>query len=94
MTTLTEKFNTAIVKKGDIFQVDLPVGLPVGDSISVKWDVQVTSGKATLLKIQVVRPRCEPSIQRREFRAEEAGEIEIVAKEKTGRSVTFKVKVN
>jgi hypothetical protein len=91
--TLTERFNEVTVKKGDIFQVDLVEGGIAG----VMWNSQVVSGKATLLSAtskEHLPGACDgQSTQRRVYRAEEAGEINIVAKSKF-KDIAFKVHVN
>ncbi len=91
--TLTKKFNEITVKKGDTFQVDLEEGGLLG----VMWDAQLVSGKATLLEDtckEIFPGACDgPILHRKVYRAEEAGEIKIVAKSQYS-NVTFKVRVN
>jgi hypothetical protein len=92
VATLTKKFNEATVKKGDIFQVELVEGgMP-----AVMWTTQVVSGKATLLDetSKQLQPSWEgKSLHHRVYRAEEAGEIQIVASSRE-QNIAFKVHVN
>lgn len=95
--TLTETFNQATVKKGDIFRIELNEGGIAGLGYD---DVQVVSGKAKLLSD--TREHYDDP-HRFEFKAEEVGEIEIVAKGRlygfggkpaAENSLHFKIKVN
>ena len=89
MKVLTIYFNEASVKQGEVFQLDLPEGLIVGDI----WDdVKVVSGKASLC--DTARPGRSHGVVEMTFKAEEVGEIVIAAKSKIGMTADFKVTVN
>ncbi|MBI3441395.1 MAG: hypothetical protein HY052_06300 [Proteobacteria bacterium] len=96
MKKLTTNFNAVTVNKGETFEIDL-IG---GGFVGARWDAEVVSGKATLLNTQCHSDGagCAMVTEKRVFRAEEAGEIEIVAKCHPGmypsNTCTFKVKVN
>lgn len=86
--TLTAQFNTATVKKGDLFQINLPEGGFVGQT----WKLQVVSGKASLEGTS--QRNSNYCVIERTFKAKEVGEIEIVAKARIGNETkSFKVKV-
>jgi hypothetical protein len=90
--SLTPEFNTASISRGGIFHVDLHEG----GIISHKWNLEVTSGKATFLG--ETNPGVA-GISEKWFKAEfEAGDIEIVATSLVGGSPsdkkhTFKIQV-
>ncbi len=81
MKTLTEQFNTATVKKGEIFAIELPSNPTTGHW----WDVQLKAGKAVLTRRDYKSDSDDP----REiggggkevflFKAKETGTIEIEA---------------
>ncbi len=89
MVTLTSKFNEATVKKGETFRIDLNEGGFVG----AKWDLEIVSGKAKLVKTIPHSGNFGPV--GRVFEAQDSGDIEIVAKGRPGGAKhTFKIKVN
>ena len=95
VVTLTEEFNQTSVKKGDTFRIVLHEGGIAGLSYD---DVQVVSGKAKLLSNTREHYQDPRTL---EFKAEAAGEIEIVAKGKLhamggkqGDTYRFKIQVN
>lgn len=73
MQKLTPQFNTATVQKGDMFQINLFEGGFVGQV----WDMEVVAGKAQL--VSVSNPG-SAGISEKVFKAEEFGDIEIIAK--------------
>ncbi len=88
MVTLTAQFNAATVKKGETFRIDLNEGGFVG----AKWDLEVVSGKAKLVK--TVPYSGLYGLTGRVFEAQDGGDIEIVAKGRPGGAKhTFKIKV-
>jgi len=87
MTNLTTDFNTATVKKGETFQIDLLEGGFAG----THWKLDVVSGAAK--HIETIQRRTNLGYVGRVFEAQERGDIEIVATSNSGSKSTFKVKV-
>jgi predicted secreted protein len=83
MKKLTEQFNTIAVKKGEIFAIELDASAADGGYL---WDTKVASGKAAILSQETVFEKRDPmafgggGLKRIFLRADEAGQIEIVAK--------------
>jgi predicted secreted protein len=86
MKKLTEEFNKASVKVGEAFVIILPSSTA---STGYGWDVEVKSGKTSLLAKDFLQPAAPPGLwpaigaeskQVFVYRAEEPGTIEIEAK--------------
>lgn len=93
MKTLTIEFNEAIVKKGEVFEISLPIGGFIGTT----WkDIQVVKGEAALIKEPAVKSGgcMGPFSAEWSFRADKTGELEIVAKSIQSESQVFKIKVS
>jgi len=87
MKKLTETFNKISVVKGDSFEIELSTNLSTGYG----WDLQVVSGKASLLTDNIDPPQRGASgemfiggesNQHFVFIAEESGQIDIKAEYK------------
>ncbi len=95
MITLTQKFNQAVVKKGETFQVELTEG----GIANLHWDVAVVSGQATQIdKIskEITPPYASDTAWAvtTVFRADETGDIDIEAKARgASKGLHFKVQV-
>lgn len=82
MQKLTEEFNKATVKTGEAFVIMLPSN----GSTGYGWNVEVKSGKASLLAKDFLQASVPPGMvgaggkQVFVYRAEEPGAIEIEAK--------------
>lgn len=93
--TLTKHFNKATVKAGDLFEIDVREGGVAG----LQYKVEVVSGTATEVDVvreaQGFRHPDQMVMIRHIFRAEKAGDIQIVAHERrpTMPSDTFTIKV-
>ena len=94
---LTETFNKATVSKGEIFQIELP---DLGTTGQL-WHAKVVSGQADFLG-KTITPGSDfggSAVYHFNFRAREAGEIEIQAELKrpwepqVDKSQTFKLTV-
>lgn len=93
VATLTKEFNEASVKVGENFDIELPIGGFIGQA----WNkVQVVSGDATLVRSPAkASGGCTgPLSVTWTFKAEKAGDVEIVATPKFGTNSTFKVHVS
>jgi len=82
MTRLTKSFNTATVRKGDTFTVELEANPTTG----YLWDMRLKAGKATLVSQTYASSAPEGSlviggggVETFVFRAEETGQIELEA---------------
>lgn len=82
MTRLSKAFNTATVRKGDTFTVELDANPTTG----YLWDMRLKAGKATLVSQEYTASAPAGSmaiggggVETFVFRAEEAGEIELEA---------------
>ncbi len=75
MQRLTSEFNHATVRKGETFEVELRT---FGESPTFWRNVEVTTGKASLVGIQEGPYQCG-SYFRRQFKADAKGNIEITA---------------
>ncbi len=85
MKKLSEQFNTIAVKKGEFFTVDLATN---GASTGYMWDLQVTSGNASVIRKDYIDPASRKDdefvcgntvIERTIMQAKEDGVIEITA---------------
>jgi inhibitor of cysteine peptidase len=82
MTRLTKSFNTATVRKGETFTVELEANPTTG----YLWDMRLKAGKATLVS-QKYTPAAPAGslviggggVETFVFRAEETGQIELEA---------------
>ncbi|MDE2337550.1 MAG: protease inhibitor I42 family protein [Alphaproteobacteria bacterium] len=81
MKKLTGQFNTATVKKGETFAIELGSNPSTGYS----WDVQLKAGKASLVKTDYKPDSKDPMIiggggkEIYVFKAEETGTVDIEA---------------
>jgi len=96
MTQLTEKFNEATIKKGDVFSINLPIGGFVG----LWWEKpEIAEGKATQLpdlpgEEQKTGGCAGPFNATWRFKAESDEDIKIVMKNSMGKTCAFKLRVN
>ncbi len=81
MKTLTEQFNTATIKKGETFAIELTSNPTTG----YMWDVQLKAGKASLVKKDYTPDSKDPQVigdggkEIFVFKAEETGTVGIEA---------------
>ena len=89
---LTVEFNVASVKKGETFEIEMVGGGFVGET----WTLSVVSGHAKFLSKKSVSEHgggCSDVFERSVFRAQEKGDIEIVARGKFASPVKFRINV-
>jgi inhibitor of cysteine peptidase len=82
MKTLTKAFNSTTVQKGDLFKIELDANPTTG----YLWDMKLKAGKAQLVSEEYTSSAPAGSmviggggVTSFVFKAEEAGEIELVA---------------
>jgi inhibitor of cysteine peptidase len=82
MKTLTKAFNTATVRKGETFRIDLDANPTTG----YLWDVRLAAGKASLVSQEYKSAAPADSmviggggVESFVFKAEETGTVELVA---------------